>query len=85
MNVQLPPQMEKFTDEDWKRRGLTREEFTKRWEERLKQDESSPQIGEKAPDFELELLSNTGERTGKTFRLSSALGKPVALIFGSYT
>jgi hypothetical protein len=85
MPIQLPPQMEKLTDEEWKKRGVTREEFTKRWAERLKLDESSPQVGDQAPDFELELLSQTGERTGKLFKLSSVRGKPVGLIFGSYT
>ncbi len=39
----------------------------------------------RAPDFALELLSEKGERTGETRRLSDAYDKPVALIFGSYT
>ena len=85
MTIELPPQIEKLTDEELKKRGMNREEFTKRWAERLKLDESSPRVGEPAPDFELELLSFTGKRTGELFKLSSACGKPLGLIFGSYT
>ncbi len=85
MNIELPPQIAKLTDQELKKRGMTREGFTKRWAERLKLDESSPQVGEPAPDFELELLTPTGKRTGEFFKLSSARGKPVGLMFGSYT
>ena len=85
MNIELPPQIAKLTDEELKKRGMTREGFTKRWAERLKLDESSPQVGEPAPDFELELLTLAGKRSGEMFKLSSARGKPVGLIFGSYT
>lgn len=45
-------------------------------------------VGEPAPDFELpEFDSRTGvlEPTGRTVRLSSLRGRPVALVFGSYT
>ncbi len=85
MNIELPPQIAKLTDEELRKRSMTREGFTKRWAERLKLDESSPQVGEPAPDFELELLTPAGKRTGELFKLSSARGKPVGLIFGSYT
>jgi len=85
MNIELPPQIAKLTDQELKKRGMTREGFTKRWAERLKLDESSPQVGGPAPDFELELLTPSGKRTGELFKLSSARGKPVGLIFGSYT
>ena len=44
-------------------------------------------VGDPALDFELPLLDGeTHERTGETVRLSSfAGGRPVALVFGSYT
>jgi hypothetical protein len=44
-----------------------------------------PQVGAPAPDFELERLDRDRKRTGETVRLSSLGGKPVALVFGSYT
>jgi len=51
----------------------------------MREDLKSPQIGDEAPEFELELLSATGQRTGDTVTLSSLRGKPAGLIFGSYT
>jgi hypothetical protein len=41
--------------------------------------------GDMAPDFTLELLSPTGARTGEPLTLSSLRGKPMGLIFGSFT
>ena len=42
-------------------------------------------MGEVAPDFALERLSATGARNGNVLSLASLRGKPVGLIFGSYT
>ncbi len=47
----------------------------------LRRDEITPNVGDKAPDFDLPVLHGDGERV----RLSDLHGKPVALIFGSYT
>ena len=44
-----------------------------------------PQPGDDAPDFELDVLDPDRKRSGETVRLSSLRGKPVALMFGSYT
>jgi len=44
-----------------------------------------PQPGSDAPDFELDVLTRERQRTGERVRLSSLRGKPVGLIFGSYT
>jgi hypothetical protein len=44
-----------------------------------------PQPGSKALDFELDRLDRERRRNGETIRLSALHGKPVALIFGSYT
>ncbi len=41
----------------------------------------APEVGDLAPDFDLELLDSGGERV----RLSGLRGSPVGLIFGSYT
>ena len=44
--------------------------------------------GELAPDFELpefDCRTGTLEPTGRTVRLSALRGRPVALVFGSYT
>jgi hypothetical protein len=44
-----------------------------------------PQPDSDAPDFELDVLTRDRRRTGERVRLSSLRGKPVGLIFGSYT
>ena len=44
-----------------------------------------PQPGSEAPDFELDLLTRERQRTGERVRLSVLRGRPVGLIFGSYT
>ncbi|MBI2315472.1 MAG: hypothetical protein HYY28_16275 [Betaproteobacteria bacterium] len=44
-----------------------------------------PQPGTEAPDFELDVLVRGRGRSGEKVRLSSLRGRPVGLIFGSYT
>jgi cytochrome oxidase Cu insertion factor (SCO1/SenC/PrrC family) len=60
---------------------MTAERFAQLREALAKRDERAPKVGEEAPDFELPLL----HEKGATVRLSDLRGKPVALIFGSYT
>jgi hypothetical protein len=45
----------------------------------------APAVGSLAPEFAIERLSSRGERTGEEVRLSEYHGRPVALVFGSYT
>lgn len=44
-----------------------------------------PPIGSDAANFEIDMLDPKRKRTGETFRLSDHRGKPVGLVFGSYT
>lgn len=44
-----------------------------------------PPVGSVAPDFELAVLDRRRRRTGETVRLSGLRGRPVGLMFGSYT
>ena len=44
-----------------------------------------PRVGAPAPDFELERIDRERKRTGERVRLSALKGRPVALVFGSYT
>jgi len=69
----------------WKRINMSVEEYKAMRASMLAREAGAPEIGAMAPDFEIERLSPTGGRTGETFRLSSTRGKPVALVFGSYT
>ena len=81
----LPKPMEHLTDEEWEDAGFTRIQFEDRWRARLERDRFSPVTGSPAPDFILEVLTSEGNRSGELFQLSSLFGKPVGLVFGSYT
>ncbi len=47
--------------------------------------QSAPEVGDQAPEFELERITSSGDRTGKTVKLSSMQGNLVALMFGNLT
>jgi hypothetical protein len=89
MPIELPEKFEailaRHSDEDLKVRGHTRESLRKFIEGRIIRDQKSPKIGEIAPDLELELMSPEGKRTGEMVNLSAYRGKPMGLVFGSYT
>jgi len=65
--------------------GITPEEFERIRTEKLEREPRAPAVGALAPDFNAERLSPQGRRTGERFCLSEARGRPVALVFGSYT
>ncbi len=71
--------------ERWSQMMLTRQEYESMVQERAERDQQAPKVGEPAPDFVAARLSPSGTRTGNEFQLSTALGRPIALVFGSYT
>ena len=81
----LEDRINNISDEELEFRGWTRDGMRASYERRLEADKHSPQIGDLAPEFELERLSAAGKRTGEMMKLSGLRGKPVGLIFGSYT
>lgn len=89
MSKKLPQVLEDringISDDELEFRGWTRNGMRAGYERRLDADKDSPQIGDVAPDFELERLSASGGRIGEMMKLSGLRGKPVKLIFGSYT
>ncbi len=89
MSDELPERIARriatISDEELAFRDRTREGMRKVWLERFERDKDSPQIGAEAPEFELERLSPAGMRTGDRLRLSALRGRPVGLIFGSFT
>jgi hypothetical protein len=90
MTFMLPDAFEKIIlekpESEFKFRGITRDDFRAWVTKRVKRAmENAPQPGTDAPDFNLEVLSPKGKRTGEHMSLSSLKGKPVALIMGSYT
>ncbi|MDA0655009.1 MAG: hypothetical protein O2912_01185 [Proteobacteria bacterium] len=86
----LPARFEKViaekTQAELDMRGITRDEFREWVTKRvIRAMEIAPQPGTPAPDFNLEILSPKGKRTGEYMSLSALHGKPVALIMASYT
>ena len=64
---------------------MSGDEFDAMMAEQKARQDGVPKVGDRAPDFELEVLDREKKRTGETVSLSSLRGKPVALLFGSYT
>lgn len=64
---------------------ITREDWADIRVKRNELEKGVPQVGDEAPDFNLEQIDFDGKRTGNFVSLSSLRGKPVALYFGSYT
>ncbi len=64
---------------------INEEQFDSMREVQAARQARVPQPGDAAPDFEIDVLDRDRKRTGDTVKLSSLRGKPVALMFGSYT
>ena len=60
---------------------MTGRRFAQLQEAMAKREKHAPKVGDEAPEFELPVLDGKGA----TVRLSELRGRPVALIFGSYT
>lgn len=64
---------------------ITEQEFDALMAHQNARQVNVPQPGSVAPDFELDVLDRDRLRTGERVSLGSLHGKPVALLFGSYT
>jgi hypothetical protein len=79
------PNLENLTEEQWEQMGLTPEEFRENVARMEEREKTAPVVGDMAPEFEIKRLGKGGKPTGGRVRLSDFRGKPVALVFGSYT
>jgi len=64
---------------------ISEEQFDAMRAHQAARQEKVPQPGDEAPDFKIDVLDRDRQRTGETVQLSALRGKPVALMFGSYT
>ncbi len=71
--------------ERWKQMNITPEEFKKVLATMDAREKNAPAVGNLAPNFELKCLSTQGELTDERVQLSALRGRPVAIVFGSYT
>ena len=82
-DVQMTPEERK---KSWLEISVIDEaQFDAMREEQAARQVKVPQPGDDAPDFEIDVLAPDRQRTGETVKLSNLRGKPVALMFGSYT
>jgi len=68
-----------------KQLNISKEEFEQIYRQQLEREANTPPVGSVAPDFDLQVLGDGGTLSGERLRLSSMRGRPVALVFGSYT
>ena len=68
-----------------KRLNISPEDYIKVKRLADEREQRVPNVGDMAPEFELERLAADGKRTGEFVSLSALRGKPVVLYFGSYT
>jgi predicted ATPase len=64
---------------------MTEQEFDAMMAGQKERQVRVPKVGTEAPDFRIERLTRDKKRTGDYVRLSALRGKPVALLFGSFT
>lgn len=74
-----------ITDERLEALMISREDWTTMRAESAEREKRVPQVGDRAPEFNLERLDYDGKRTGEMVSLASMRGKPATLYFGSYT
>ena len=64
---------------------ITEEQFDRHMAEEQAREAIVPMVGSEAPDFVADVLDRDRKRTGKQVRLSDLRGKPVGIVFGSFT
>ncbi len=85
MSVRPRPDPRTMPDEVLKRMNISREDYVARRDVANEAEKHVPNVGDRAPDFEIERLDAKGRRTGDYVKLSDSSGRPVVLYFGSYT
>ena len=83
--ISYPADWRDIPAERWAKMMMTPEDYTQMRASRLAREAHAPEVGDIAPDFTAERLTPSGKPTGATLTLSSLRGKPVGLVFGSYT
>lgn len=64
---------------------ISEEEFEAHMAEEKARETIVPKVGSLAPDFVADVLDRDRKRTGESVRLFDLQGKPVGIVFGSFT
>jgi hypothetical protein len=83
--ISYPADWRDIPPDRWAKMMMTPEDYTSMRAERLAREATAPAVGDKAPTFTAERLTATGAPAGETLSLESLRGRPVGLVFGSYT
>lgn len=76
---------EKIPPELWKQMNISKEGFAAVMAMMAEREKTAPAVGSLAPDFALRRLGPDRRPMAARVRLSALRGRPVALVFGSYT
>ena len=68
-----------------KEMNISREQFDEILERQAAREARAPAVGTLAPVFRLRRLDEKGKRTDEFLELAALRGRPVGLVFGSYT
>jgi hypothetical protein len=79
------PKREEIPAEIWREMNISPEDYARVSAFVAEREKTAPVPGSSAPDFDLERLAPEGGRGGGRIRLADLRGRPVALVFGSYT
>jgi len=69
----------------WEQMNISREKFAQLMAIAAEREKKAPAVGSLAPDFSLRRLGQDRRPLAERVRLSELRGRPVALVFGSYT
>ena len=83
--LQTFPEWESIPPEIRENMQISRERFEAMRALIREREARTPPVGSSAPDFDLKRLSAEGVLTEERLRLANLRGRPVALVFGSYT
>jgi hypothetical protein len=64
---------------------ITPEQFDAHMAEQKAREAIVPKVGSQAPEWVADVLGPNRQRTGEQVRLSDLRGKPVGIVFGSFT
>ncbi len=85
MPISYPADWRTIPEDRWRSMRTTPEAYERMRELRIERERRTPAVGDPAPDFELPMLVEGSPDRNRTVRLSSLVGTPVGLVFGSYT
>ncbi len=76
---------EKIPAAIWEQMNISKEKFGQLMAIAAEREKKVPAVGSAAPDFSLRRLGRDRRPLAERVRLSELRGRPVALVFGSYT